>query len=348
VDDEEKFRKNLESRINWEALGIVFAGEADNGEMALPIIRNLSPVIVICDIKMPVMDGIMLLKALSGRSDVRFIILSGYDDFTYTRQAIRFGAFDYILKPVNMEEISGVLMRAIESIAAKSPVSTAEALLDHYESPIIHFTESRNIASIEKCIEDYFTELPPGMDSEAYTVFLRLARKICGMFKLSESTLRYFLELPPTFDTNNKQVVRQDASFNVTRIFNRIVNELIASKDSEGKKIVAEIISQISNDCQRKYSLEIISKCYYINPSYFSQLFKKVMGKNFSAYLIGIRIEKAKQLLATGNFKIYEIAELSGYEDEKHFSQIFKKHTGLSPSDYFASVSNENEKNKHP
>lgn len=101
-----------------------------------------------------------------------------------------------------------------------------------------------------------------------------------------------------------------------------------------GKKYVYNVISDIEKNYFGKISLELISKKYYINPSYFSQLFKSVTNETFSNYVIKYRIQKAKELMKIGGLKIYQIAEMVGYEDEKHFSQLFKKNTGISPSEY--------------
>ena len=67
---------------------------------------------------MPIMDGLELLKRIQDQPHIKFIILSGYSDFQFIRTAIKYGAFDYILKPIQPEELAGVLLRAVEDIEA--------------------------------------------------------------------------------------------------------------------------------------------------------------------------------------------------------------------------------------
>lgn len=128
----------------------------------------------------------------------------------------------------------------------------------------------------------------------------------------------------------NKEAI----SFQVKQIFMEIINQLISAKNSEGKKIVNDVIEYIDKNYSEKISLESIARRYYINPSYFSQLFKIITNHNFLTYLIEKRVQKAKELLDLGNLKVYQVSQMVGYDDDKHFSQIFKKYTGLSPTEY--------------
>lgn len=110
VDDEQFVRKGLMKLMDWDALGFHVIGEADNGEDAFAMIRAEQPDLVITDIRMPVMDGLDLIQAAAeeGR-DTEFIIISGYNDFRYAQRAIRFGVMDYVLKPVDKEDMMEVL-----------------------------------------------------------------------------------------------------------------------------------------------------------------------------------------------------------------------------------------------
>jgi two-component system, response regulator YesN len=83
-------------------------GEAENGEQALALIEQLTPELVIVDIRMPVLDGLELIRRVKTESEHQplFIILSGYPDFSYAQQAFRYDVSDYILKPVDEHELT--------------------------------------------------------------------------------------------------------------------------------------------------------------------------------------------------------------------------------------------------
>ena len=101
VEDEKIIRKSIKNNVKWEENGFEFAGEAPDGEMALPMIEKLHPDIVITDIKMPFMDGLTLARlAKKEIPGLKVVILSGYDDFNYAKQAIGIGVEDYLLKPI--------------------------------------------------------------------------------------------------------------------------------------------------------------------------------------------------------------------------------------------------------
>ncbi|MGG4219066.1 response regulator transcription factor [Paenibacillus jamilae] len=117
VDDEPKLRQGLQTLIPWKSLGFTVIATAANGKEALEVIEEKAPDVVIVDIRMPVMDGLQLIEHLrSGGHHMHFIILSGYADFEYAKQAIQYGVFDYLLKPVDIDEMSSSLKRIRERI----------------------------------------------------------------------------------------------------------------------------------------------------------------------------------------------------------------------------------------
>ena len=105
VDDEIMIREGLKKLFDWETHGCTVAGEAADGMEALAKIDSLNPDIVIMDINIPIMNGLKVIKmSRIKHPDTAFIIVSGYDDFSYCREALRLKITDYILKPVNYEE----------------------------------------------------------------------------------------------------------------------------------------------------------------------------------------------------------------------------------------------------
>ena len=102
VDDEEDVIRIIMKKLDWESMGLVIIGHAANGVEALEMAEELSPDIVMTDIKMPYMDGLTLCKKLKELSrTIRVIIFSGFDEFEYAKEAIKMEAAEYLLKPVN-------------------------------------------------------------------------------------------------------------------------------------------------------------------------------------------------------------------------------------------------------
>lgn len=117
VDDEILVREGIRDRIDWESEGFVFSGDAPDGELALPLIERIAPDIVVTDIRMPFMDGIQLSKIVKERMPgVKIIILSGHDEFTYAREALRIGVEEYCLKPLSSTELLHSLHKVSDKI----------------------------------------------------------------------------------------------------------------------------------------------------------------------------------------------------------------------------------------
>ena len=111
VDDELLVRMGFRSILDWESCGFTVVGDAENGEEALEKIRVLKPDLVFTDLKMDRMDGFELMNAcMRDYPSVKFIVLSGYNDFENVRQAMRCGALDYVFKlDVTPEQLRKIL-----------------------------------------------------------------------------------------------------------------------------------------------------------------------------------------------------------------------------------------------
>ncbi|WP_322923239.1 response regulator [Paenibacillus campi] len=134
VDDEILIRESIRERIDWENERFHYCGDAADGELALPLIEQHLPDIVITDIKMPFMDGLELCAVVRQRfPHIKVIILSGHDDFHYVQTALRLGATDYCLKPFSAADLLQLLRTVSDRIdqeenAKKCEHYTAEKL----------------------------------------------------------------------------------------------------------------------------------------------------------------------------------------------------------------------------
>jgi two-component system response regulator YesN len=113
VDDEEHVREGIELAIDWEKFGVTERLMAENGEQAIEIIRRDKPAVLFCDMSMPGMNGLELLNLIRNEGwEVQIIVVSGYDDFVYTKAAIRANGVDYILKPFRKKDLEQAFERA--------------------------------------------------------------------------------------------------------------------------------------------------------------------------------------------------------------------------------------------
>lgn len=117
VEDEYIVREGIKNNIDWEKNGYDFCGEASDGELAFPMISEKRPDIVITDIRMPFMDGIELSRMIKEEyPEIKIIILSGHGEFEYAKAAIQIGVEEYLLKPINGDELLQVVNRVAQKI----------------------------------------------------------------------------------------------------------------------------------------------------------------------------------------------------------------------------------------
>ena len=166
VDDEVVIREGIRESFPWDDTPYTLVGEAPDGEMALPMIRDTNPDIVITDIKMPFMDGIDLCKVLRTQMPwIGIIILSGYDEFEYARQCLQLGVREYLLKPIDV----GDLRKALDKVGAqleeeKKQREHAESLRARMSGTMNPRTDARFLK--EKLIGSLFSDEAMEEDAE--------------------------------------------------------------------------------------------------------------------------------------------------------------------------------------
>ncbi|MCA0756028.1 response regulator transcription factor [Paenibacillus sp. N4] len=130
VDDELYARQGLKQFTDWNKYGFEIVAEAANGEEALQVIERTSPDLVVTDIRMPVLDGLELIRTVQERkkAEPKFIIVSGYGDFKYAQKAVRFGVKDFILKPIDECELEQTLSSLRETLGLQLQLNAERTL----------------------------------------------------------------------------------------------------------------------------------------------------------------------------------------------------------------------------
>lgn len=128
VEDEMIMREGIKKNIDWEKENFIFSGDAADGELAYPLILQKKPDILITDIKMPFMDGLELSRLVKAElPDIKIIVLSGYDEFDYAKEAIDIGITEYMLKPVTGAKLLETLHKVEKSILDQREKETTKS-----------------------------------------------------------------------------------------------------------------------------------------------------------------------------------------------------------------------------
>ena len=147
VDDEIMIREGFKRLFDWEGHGCQVVGEAADGMEALTKMDDLNPDIAIMDINIPIMNGLKVIQlSRIKHPDTAFVIVSGYDDFSYCREALRLQITDYILKPVNYEEFGTFIDKLKNALfQRKAPTQT-------------NVPEERTITGITRYLQEHLAE----------------------------------------------------------------------------------------------------------------------------------------------------------------------------------------------
>lgn len=117
-----------------------------------------------------------------------------------------------------------------------------------------------------------------------------------------------------------------------------MLGQVISVMEKRQSEVSRSIIDRAAEYMKQNFagalSLESLADQYFLNPTYFSRMFRQYMGVTFTDYLIELRMERAKELLRQGRYKVYEVSSKVGYTSDKYFCRVFKQYTGQSPTEY--------------
>lgn len=396
ADDEPRIRRGIKNIINWEEEGFEIIGEAEDGEEALCIAKENKPDILLLDICMPFLNGIQLIEELNNiLYKPIVIIISGHDEFNYAQAALRLKVFDYILKPIDKENLKSLIFKAREEVISRIKSNEIESFKDMVlENNISYLKEeffkswlngkldrdelnirmknfninySNNMGLILiKILEKNFVGMVNKNERELISYgIINFSNEFMNKFK-DVHVFRYSSTRVVILCNVESIVIWKkalgDLEEKISSLFkiDIIVENSLLSKNpmdinevfiklksnvlekSKKTPIVLEVEKYIKkNYGDEKLSVEKLSNKLGISQTYLTRLLKKEIGMNFIDYLTYIRIQNAIELMKDPSIKIYEIANLVGYNTQHYFSNVFKKNMGMSPNDYRAGMNNE-------
>lgn len=329
VEDEYACMLGLQAMIKNSGLQFDNIFTARNGEEALKIIE-INPIdLILTDICMPKMDGLQLCSEIrQNKPDITIIIISGYDNFKYAQQAIKYNVKDFILKPVNADNL-------INSIS--------QTLAERKKAEMPPITLKMISSIINKLDDDLWREGPFNAQASCAELFRSLGavpvkERISFLKDILDSLVQKSRQrsgtetAPGLFEIKWEDRSGTEADFINT--LKNLHNEIINIKTGFNNKFIKEVKIYIKENYNTDISLLALSRKFSMNPCYCSQLFKKKTGKTIVQYKTEVRMKKALELLQSTDYTITEITFLIGYTDISHFTKTFKKYYGKSPSEF--------------
>ncbi|MBR6485247.1 MAG: helix-turn-helix domain-containing protein, partial [Lachnospiraceae bacterium] len=272
-----------------------------------------------------------------------FIILSGYNDFNYAQQAIRYSCMEYILKPVNREELTEILKRVsltgrMESKADMDDEDTSGKVIlfkDELDR-LVSAIDLNDVTELNGSVDALYDRMyDAGMSDEVASMNINYLQVRLIHLAVEQDETVDQEEILHFINENVYDYARTKGTRTHLKRFALSYADYLAQlRKNVSRGVLQEIEREIKTNYAENLTLKDLSKKYYVNPSYLGQIFRKKYDQSFKDYLCTVRINEAASMLVKSDDKISLIAEKVGYKDTDYFIQKFIEIKGCTPARY--------------
>lgn len=360
IDDEPWTRGVIMKLAQWNRLGLEVVGEAADGDTGIELIRKVLPDIVITDVRMPRIGGIELVQKLRAEGyNIPVLIISGYDDFSYVRSALKLGVTDYLLKPIKSQELNQQLQRCVEILNKEEIVKPkafmqagffADGWEDRYSGIRKNLETALRVGNSE-LIRQQFEQLyevvcehegeqpSTAVMIGIYYAMLFSVQKYVETMGLNRNEM--FGEKGPVFVFSRDNTLRQMIAF-LEELYCRVVRYVEKQQQQRTRLDVEAVCRYIQENYTQGVTLEQTADVFHVTKEYLSKAFKAYRKEGFSEYVTALRMKRAYELIADYDAPLKEVGAMVGYFDLAHFYKTFKKYFGKTPGEVRESLKNDN------
>ncbi len=333
VDDDFTICRCLEQLIDWEGIGCEKPRCAHNGVQALKLIESIHPDVVVCDIKMPVMDGKELCRLIYEKfPDIHIFFVSAYEDFSTAQIAIRYHVKGYVLKPLDKETLEHLQNMIAEVINQKENVVFCRKICeDEYREVLRHAIEEKNMELAEKI----FGKLETMQNDPEALKFPVWSHLLSPIIDYKNSSLK--MDPGVLFELERRMEREIFACCFSTKI--RYLREAYQDAMKETKHSSRNVIWEMQKVIREQFmspdlDVNTLAGLYDMSPVYLGRLFLEHTGMKITDYIQENRIRFACEQLRDGHKSVKEIAMLAGYRDAGYFNKVFRRRMHMTPAEY--------------
>lgn len=352
--------------------------EAKNGREALEMMEKNVIDILLSDIQMGIMSGIELAaKVRNMYPDLEILFFSGYDDFEYVKSALSLRAVNYILKPINPDELNRSLKEIIERLNSKN-IQYAKSRQYIERNFFNEREEKRIMVSSESKDDSEVLKKRKGKQeySEADSLLMKEIEKALSMknasllrIKVNELLEKYtdtnprshiyirfictsllqllIQELPydtEEFEKAAEQVFMFRRFSDIEHLLREYLESVISHIEQEltaSNYVVYQVKQYIDTHYHEMLNLNQLAEQVFLSSNYLSNVFTKYTGYSLNKYIKQVRLTKAKEFLRTTNMKIADVGKAVGYPNTSYFIKKFQEMFGTTPEKYRQNPSEE-------
>ena len=307
VDDDSTIGFIIRRYRLWESSSFYIGSFAANGKEALDLLANESFDLVITDIRMPMIDGLELIREMRKRGDKTCVLLaSNYTDFKYAKEGLRLGALDFIEKPYTQEKLAEALNYAGPYLAPAQTRQIYEGLKQEGTdiNQLLEMLEANSADEIEKMLKAVWKQI------------------------ISDYP---WVEAVENIDIYVKQDSPEQDIGAILSCFRSVIDKYELAHPSSTIFKVCRFMLEHLNEEQL---IEKVSLDAGLSKDHLGRIFKAGTEMSLSEYATRLKVWQAKRLLVETNLKIYEISDRLGYATVDYFSRLFRNYTGLTPALY--------------
>lgn len=368
VDDEPYVLEGLRIMIPWDETGFEICGETCNAQDALVKIEELRPHLLITDIRMPSKSGLELINEVRKLDvDIEFVILSGYSEFSYAQEAMRYGVSYYLLKPIDREEMVSVLKKIknkLDSTFLKEYGFTEQEIENFRKSRSLQENNDNTAGESKKEFwnfswDDFDEEMARSLQLMNYQDSMKLIDKLFDYIEsrdmnllqariIVSSCIYHILQV--AYQRNiklnivlpkdiNEELSLSELKELITGILAETINLMLENRQRNSRDYLYRVKSFIDNNYNSDLKVSSLAKMEFMDAGYLGETFTKQFGCSINEYINRVRINKAIELIRTTDMKLNDISFMVGYKNYNNFFANFKKFTNKVPTKYYEQYS---------
>lgn len=350
ADDEALIRAGLFYRNDWSAMGFEVAAMLEDGSDVLKFLETQRADVILTDICMYQVSGLEVAGIIREKYPwMKVVLLSGYREFEYAKEAIRCGVYDYLLKPIDYDMLRTVFGKIKKELdEAQHEKQLLDSFGEEEYGQILDLTRmvAGSVMGEGEEIWLAYARLKPVMHNapkEIREIILKRLLELlkCKLYQIDGALADEFTQKLSELDCTSATEEEKDndvgkaLSVLLSRLNDELVSKnLITAAKNVEDDCITKACSYISNHLGDDFTYRDVAEFVHLSPRHFIRRFRNELGETFTDYVFRVRMEGAMRLLEERNILPDDVGTAVGYHDDKYFQQIFKKHTGYTVREY--------------